>query len=433
MRSAREHVHGLDFFGLVAEFVEDGDVAGEAGGVAGDVDDAVWFHAGKGLQHRRRTAGTRRVDDYDVSPYALLIKPRHDLGRIADDEFGVAHVVVPGIFLRIEDSWFDDFDADDASGLLGEEQGYRSRAAVGVDDRLLTGQVGKFQGLVVEHFRLGGVDLEEGARRDMEVQAADAILDGGTAPEEFRVAPHDDVIVIGLDILMDTDDLRQFGAQHLDEFFFPRHSLRGRYDDDHNVALFAYAANDVAQDACMLVLIVNGDVEFRDDFTHGIDHFVVAVFLDMAVSGIDDFVATLGEAADDGLALLPADGELHLVAVVPRRCRADCLLHEKIRLFADARDSVDDLLAFGLELGHIVKVLQLAAAAFVIDAADRLDAVGALGEDFFHLALGIGLFDLVNDSDDLLPGQSIRHKDRKVLIAAYAFAARTERLDFNLV
>jgi len=433
MRSTREHVHGLDFFGLVAEFVEDGDVTGEAGGVAGDVDDAVWFHVGKGLQHGRRAAGTRRVDDYDVGSYALLIEPWHNLSRVADDEFSVAHVVVPRVFLGIEDGRFYDFDTDDASGLLGKEQGYRSRAAVSIDDRFLTGQVGKFQGLVVEHLCLGRVYLEEGARRDMEVQAADAILDGGTAPEEFRVAPHDDVVVIGLDILMDTDHLRQFGPQHLDEFFFPRHSLRGRYDDHHDVALFAYAANDVAQDACMLVLIVNGDVEFRDDFAHGIDHFVVAVFLDMAIGGIDDFVATLGEAADDGLALLPADGELHLVAVVPRRCRADCLLHEKIRLFADARDSVDDLLTFGLELGHIVKVLQLAAAAFVVDAADGLHAVGTLGEDFLHMALGISLFDFVYDRHDLLPRQGVGYKDRKVLIAAYTFAARTERLDFNLV
>lgn len=418
---------------MVAEFVEDGDVTGKAGGIAGDVDDAVWLHVGKGLQHRRRTAGTRRVDDYDVGSYALLVKPRHNLSSIADDEFGVAHVVVPGVFLGIEDSWFYDFDADDASGLLGEEQGYRSRAAVGVDDRLLTGQVGKFQGLVVEHFRLGGVDLEEGTRRDMEVQAADAILDGGTAPEEFRVAPHDDVVVIGLDILMDTDHLRQFGPQHLDEFFFPRHRLRGRYDDDHNVALFPHAANNVAQDACMLVLVVNGDIELGDDFAHGIDHFVVAVFLDMAIGGIDDFMTALSKTADDGLAFLAANRELHLVAVVPRRCRTDGRLNEKIRLLADTRNGIDDLLAFRLKLRHILQMLKLAAAAFVVDAADRLDAVGALGEDFFHMALGVGLFDFVNDRQDFLPWQGIGHKDRKVLIAAYAFAARTERLDFNLV
>lgn len=433
MRSARKHIHGLDFFGLVAEFVEEGDVAGEAGGVAGDVDDAVWLHVGKGLQHRRRTAGTRRVDDYDVGSYALLVKPRHNLSRIADDEFGVAHVIVTRVFLGIEDSWFHDFDADDTSSLLREEQRYGSRATVGIDDRFLTGQVSKFERLVVKHFRLRGVDLEERPRRNVEIQAADTILNGWSAPEKFRVAPHDDVIVIGLDILMDTDHLRQFGPQHLDEFFFPRHSLRGRYDDDHNVALFPHAANDVAQDARMLVLIVNGDVEFRDDFAHGIDHFVVAVFLDMAIGGIDDFMTALGKATDDGLAFLAANRELHLVAVIPRRCRTDGRLNEKIRLLADTRNGIDDLLAFRLELRYILQMLKLAAAAFVVDAADRLDAVGALGEDFFHMALGVGLFDFVNDRQDFLPRQGIGHKDRKVLIAAYAFAACTERLDFNLV
>ena len=433
MRSTREHVHGLDFFGLVAEFVEDGDVAGEAGGVAGDVDDAVWFHAGKGFQHRRRAAGSWRVYDYDISSYPLFIKSWHDLSRIADDEFSVAHVVVPGVFLGIEDGRFYDFDADDASGLLGQEQGYGPRAAVSVDDRFLTGQIGKFQGLVVEHLCLGRIDLEEGARRDVEVQATDAILNGGTAPEEFRIAPHDDIVMIGLDILMDADDLRQFRTQHLDKFFFPRDSLRGRYDDDHNVALFAYAANDVAQDTRMLVLIVNGDIEFRDDFAHGIDHFVVAIFLDMAIGGIDDFMTALGKAANDGLALLTANRELHLVAVIPRRCRTDGRLNEKIRLLADTRNGIDDLLAFGLELGHIVKVLQLAAAAFVVDSADGLHAVGTLGEDFLHMALGISLFDFVDDRHDLLPRQGVGYKDRKVLITAHALTAGTQRPDFNLV
>ena len=403
MRSAGEHVYGLDFYGFVAEFVEEGDVAGEAGGVAGDVDDAVWFHVGKGLQHGWRAAGARRVYDYDVSPYALFVKSWHDLRRIADDEFGIAHVVVPGIFLRIEDGRFDDFDTDDASGLLGEEQGYCTRTAVGIDDRFLTGQIGKFESLVVKHLGLRRIDLEERARRYMEVQAADAVLNGRTAPEKLRIAAHDDVVMIGLDVLMDTYDLRHFGAQHLDEFFFPRHILHSRYDDDHDVAIFAHAANDMAQDARMLIFVINRNVEFSDDFTHGIDDVVIAFLLDMAVAGVDDFMAALCKAADDSLALLAANRELHLVTVVPRRCGANGRLDEKVRLFADARDGVDDLLAFGLELRHIVKMLQLAATAFVIDAANRLHAVSALCEDFLHMAFGISLFDFVDNRHDLLP------------------------------
>jgi hypothetical protein len=40
-------------------------------------------------------------------------------------------------------------------------------------------------------------------------------------------------------------------------------------------------------------------------------------------------VASLGKAADDGLALLAANRELHLVAVVPRGGSADGRLDER--------------------------------------------------------------------------------------------------------
>ena len=164
MRGHREHGDGLDFLGFVAELLEDGEVAGEAGGVAGDIDDAVGLHVGEGLEDGLGAAGARRVDDDDIGAHALLVEARHDLGRVTDNEFGVADVVVARVLLRIEDGGLDDLDAVDLAGFLREEQRDRAGAAVGVDDGLLTLEVREFQRLVVEDFGLLRVDLEEGAR-----------------------------------------------------------------------------------------------------------------------------------------------------------------------------------------------------------------------------------------------------------------------------
>lgn len=433
MRSHREHVDGLDFLSFVAELLEDGEVAGEAGWIAGDVDDAVGLHVGKGLEDGLGAAGARRVDDDDIGAHALLVEARHDLGRIADDEFGVADVVVARVLLRIEDGGLDDLDAVDLAGFLREEQRDRAGATVGVDDGLLALEVRELQRLVVEGFGLLRVDLEEGARRDMEGQAADAVEDGRLAPEQVRLAAHDDIVAVRLDVLVDADDVRQALAQGLDEFLLARQLLRGRDDDDHELALLADAADDMAQDAGMAVLIVDGDAQLRDDIAHCIDDLVVALFLDVAVARVDDLVRALREAADDGLALAAANRELHLVAVIPRALRAERRLDKEVLLTADARDGIDDLLALGLELGHVVEVLELAAAALLVDRADRHDAVAARAQDLDEMASGVRLLDLVHGGLDGLARQRARHKYRKFFVAPYALAARAERADLDLI
>ena len=267
----------------------------------------------------------------------------------------------------------------------------------------------------------------------MEGQAADAVENGRLAPEQVRLATHDDVVAVRLDVLVDADDVRQALAQGLDEFLLARQLLRGRDDDDHELALLADAADDVAQDAGMAVLIVDGDAQLRDDIAHCIDDLVVALFLDVAVARVDDLVRALREAADDGLALAAANRELHLVAVIPRALRAERRLDKEVLLTADARDGIDDLLALGLELGHVVEVLELAAAALLVDGADWRDAVAARAQDLDEMASGVRLLDLVHGGLDGLARQRTRHKYRKFFVAPYALAARAERADLDLI
>ena len=267
----------------------------------------------------------------------------------------------------------------------------------------------------------------------MEGQAADAVENGRLAPEQVRLATHDDVVAVRLDVLVDADDVRQALAQGLDEFLLARQLLRGRDDDDHELALLADAADDMAQDAGMAVLIVDGDAQLRDDIAHCIDDLVVALFLDVAVARVDDLVRALREAADDGLALAAANRELHLVAVIPRALRAERRLDKEVLLTADARDGIDDLLALGLELGHVVEVLELAAAALLVDGTDWRDAVAARAQDLDKMASRVRLLDLVHGGLNGLARQRARHKYRKFFVTPYALAARAERADLDLI
>lgn len=141
----------------------------------------------------------------------------------------------------------------------------------------------------------------------------------------------------------------------------------------------------------------------------------------------------LRKAADDGLPLDAPDWELHLIAVVPGTLCADGRFDKEVFLAADARDGVDDLLALGLELCHVVEVLKLAAAALLVDRAGWHDTVTACAQDLDEVGLGIRLLDLINSGLHRFSRQGSRHKDRKVFVSPYPFAARAERADRNLI
>ena len=68
--------------------------------------------------------------------------------------------VLPGVFHRGR----DDFDSDSGAAVPGHHQGDGSCTAVDVAQRILRGKAGKAQRGFIQLFRLGRVDLEEGAR-----------------------------------------------------------------------------------------------------------------------------------------------------------------------------------------------------------------------------------------------------------------------------
>lgn len=81
--SPGEHVYGLYFDGLVSVLFQVGQVTGQGGRVARDVDDACWFAPGNGLEDRFATAGPGRVEDDDVGTDAVFDEFRQFVDGVA--------------------------------------------------------------------------------------------------------------------------------------------------------------------------------------------------------------------------------------------------------------------------------------------------------------------------------------------------------------
>ena len=78
-------------------------------------------------------------------------------------------------------------------------------------------------------------------------------------------------------------------------------------------------------------------------------------------------------------------------------------------------------------------MLELAAAALLVDRAGWHNTVTAGAQDLDEMGLGIRLLDFVNGGLDRLSRQGPRHKDGEILVSPYSFAARAERADRNLI
>src|SRR5690606_8524304 len=81
----REEVEGAQVLDLPSLALDRGEVAGEGGGLAGDVHDALAHGAGEQPHQLDARAGARRIQDHRVDPAAACAHPVGDVGRGGGD------------------------------------------------------------------------------------------------------------------------------------------------------------------------------------------------------------------------------------------------------------------------------------------------------------------------------------------------------------
>ena len=121
---------------------------------------------------------------------------------------------------------------------------------------------------------------------------------------------------------MDADKIRQTLAHHANEILCTRKLFCCRDDNRHEIVVPPDASDNVAQNPLMRVLVVDWNMQFFCNLTHGIREGVVFCTLDMTVLRINNFMTALCKAANNNLPLMGTNGKLHLVPIVPRFFRA---------------------------------------------------------------------------------------------------------------
>ncbi|MNJ42288.1 hypothetical protein D3C77_372520 [compost metagenome] len=279
-----------------------------------------------------------------------------------------------------------------------------------------------------------------------------------------------DVRQAGIDVLANTDHIRQFLADGCDPFAFARDALTvGDEDEHHFASAEANLDDDMAKQALSALFVVGGDAQAAADRFDARDYIVVALVLDEARLHIDDAVAAAGvEAADQG-AVGDADGHLSLVAVAPRLGHAQRRQHDNAlagrRLcaccrvvgcarseagrrpngasagqaaaristrriaaqrrnaqLADALQRIDHVLALPGQLARVAQVLQLAAAALFVNAARCSYAIPAGLPQLEQLGIAVLLLRLQHLYEHLLTRKRARHKQRVAVRPAHALA-----------
>ena len=162
MRGPGEHVHGQGLLGAVALGGQAGEVPGQGGRVAGDVDDPRGGHLDHGVDDRRGQTLSGRVHTDDIRPQALSGKALGGVGGVAAEKLCVGDAVAPGVVPGVLHSGGDDLSPHHPAGLPGHHQGDGADAAVEVQHGLPAGEAGKLHRLLVEDLALVPVHLVEG-------------------------------------------------------------------------------------------------------------------------------------------------------------------------------------------------------------------------------------------------------------------------------
>ena len=171
-----EHVEGLCGGQFVALFLEAFGVAGQGGGIAGDVDDSVRGHFRHGVDHFLVQTFPGRIHHNDIGADAGFGEVFCGLGGVGAEEFRVFHLVSLGVLLGVLDGLGDDLHADHLPGGFGQDQGDGACAAVQVQNRLLARQARLLDGGLVELLGLVVVHLVEGPGGEAEPEAAEDVL-----------------------------------------------------------------------------------------------------------------------------------------------------------------------------------------------------------------------------------------------------------------
>ena len=163
-------------------------------------------------------AGTRRIENYHIRLTVLIDEiTSQDILHITGEELTISDAVTGRVHLRILNRLRNIFNADNSSGLAGDELRDRAGPCVEVIDDLVAGQLSKIPRDRVKLVGLLGVGLVERLRTYAESQAFHCLTDCRLTLVENALLITDRVIQLIVDDIVKRCDLRKRfsnGIQH---------------------------------------------------------------------------------------------------------------------------------------------------------------------------------------------------------------------------
>ena len=199
MGAAGEQIKGLCTLQLEALLLQQGNIPGQGGGVAGDVDQSSGGEAGDGFDGIGVQALAGRVHHHHIGLDALFFQLQGGGTGVGAEKFGVFDAVSLGVVLGILHGQGDDLHADELARSAGHGQGNGAHTTVEVENGVLFGDPGGFDGGGVELLGLVVVDLVEGSGAETEGKAAEGVLDPAVAVEGDEFIAQDGVAGAGVD------------------------------------------------------------------------------------------------------------------------------------------------------------------------------------------------------------------------------------------
>ncbi|MNC24424.1 hypothetical protein D3C75_724790 [compost metagenome] len=251
----------------------------------------------------------------------------------------------------------------------------------------------------------------------------------------------------------------------------------GYKNDHHFTGAESFLHDDMTQQATAGFFTISRDAKFSANVFHLAHNVIIIFVLDQAGFHIDDAVTSPCVEAAHKTAFCNPNWHLCLIAVTPRLVHAECRANKNAiclsyssaisRTIHDATivstiyltlnsfilfalsaipatshpelpnplQVVHHQLPFPRQLSSIVHMLQLAAAALVIDLARRCDAGAACFYYIQQFGVAILLFGLEHPCPDFLSGKGSLHKKGKAFYAAYPFTfmGHADNIEHNLI
>ena len=66
MKCLTEKIHWLNLLRFIPKSIQYGNISCQGSWVTGNINNAFWLHVSECLEHGRRTAGSWRINDYNI-------------------------------------------------------------------------------------------------------------------------------------------------------------------------------------------------------------------------------------------------------------------------------------------------------------------------------------------------------------------------------